>query len=305
MQREKRIKSGPLLEVDFYPVTADGRRLPSRAPKQKLSTDQQQRYNRNQATKKLIRLVNANFGETDYLLHPTYEPERAPQTEEEARRDLVNYLRRVKTKRRAEERNLQEELGIAEELAALHPERAFLENSAQRLRERIRKLQEPMRYIYVIERQIYQRGRYKGRINWHFHIFITGGLPEKVMEKVWKKGIRVNCNRYQPDTFGPEAAATYMSKDPQGTKRFSCSLNLIKPAERVKDGKVSGRTVERMATQRVDDREYWEKRYPGYRFLRCYGRFNEYNGRWYVSVVMYKIDGSPPKWSGEAWEELF
>lgn len=68
-------------------------------PKTKPSTKEQQKYNRTQATKKLIRLVNENFDGTDYLMPPPYSPENAPQTEAEARRDIVNYLRRVNEKK--------------------------------------------------------------------------------------------------------------------------------------------------------------------------------------------------------------
>ena len=118
---------------------------------------------------------------------------------------------------------------------------------------------------------------------------------------MWTNGPRTNCNNYQPEKFGPEAAARYMSKDPQGAKRFCCSRNLEKPKEKTKDGKISRTAVERMATERVDDAAYWEKRYKGYRFLRCYSRFNEYNGRWYVSAVMYKTGGNAPKWEENEW----
>ena len=41
MQRERITKSGRLLDIDFYPVLADGRRLPTRAPKTKRSTAEQ------------------------------------------------------------------------------------------------------------------------------------------------------------------------------------------------------------------------------------------------------------------------
>ena len=53
-----------------------------------------------------------------------------------------------------------------------------------------------------------------------------------------------------------------------------------------------------MAKLRVDDREYWERRYKGYRFLRCFARFNKYNGHWYVSAIMYKADKNEllPDW---------
>ena len=59
MIREKKIRSGPLLEADFYPVWRNGVRVPTRAPKTKPSTQEQIKYNQRQAEKKLIRLVNA------------------------------------------------------------------------------------------------------------------------------------------------------------------------------------------------------------------------------------------------------
>ena len=69
----------------------------------------------------------------------------------------------------------------------------------------------------------------------------------------------------------------------------------------MKDGKISRLGVERLAALRVDDAEYWERRYKGYRFLRCYSRFNPFNGQWYVSAVLYRTNGDPPKWEEEEW----
>lgn len=301
MQREKLTRSGPLMEADFYPVFCDGRKMPTRAPKTKPSTAQQQRYNRIMATKKLIRLVNVNFDNTDYWLHPTYSPEHAPQNERQARRDMVNFLRRVRTKRASTARALQKDLQSAEAAAVRSPDNAFLALKVVELGKKIAKLQAPMKYIYVIECQTYKRGIFAGRINWHFHVFLTGGLDRDVIESMWVAGMRVNCDRYQPERFGYETAALYMSKDPQGSKRFCYSRNLDKPSEKSRDGKVTKRTVERMAKEHFEDREYWEKRYKGYRFVRCYSRYNEYNGFWYVSVVMYRTDGEPPKWDIEDW----
>lgn len=300
-QREKQTRSGPLLEVDFYPIFQDGRRIPSRAPKTKPSSEEQKKYNRLQATKKLIRLVNANFDSSDYLLHPTYTPALSPGTEEQARRDLVNYLRRVKTKRAAEARRLKKQLTEAEAAAEKLPENAFLQENVQTLRAKIQKVSSPFKYIYVIEKQTYKTGKYAGKPNYHFHLFLSGGLDRKVLEAMWKGGIRTNCDSYQPDRFGPEAAARYMSKDPQGAKRFSYSKNLAKPKEKTKDGRITGRGVEQIAKKRQDDREYWERRYKGYRFLRCYARYNDYNGYWYVSAVLYKTEGGPPDWNENDW----
>ena len=81
----------------------------------------------------------------------------------------------------------------------------------------------------------------------------------------------------------------------------SYSRNLEKPVEKVKTGRVSKGSVCKMATQRIDDSEYWEKRYKGYRFVRCYSRYNEYNGHWYVSVVMYRTEDLPPQWDVPDW----
>ena len=301
MIREKQTRAGPMLELDFFPVFENGSKMPVRAPKTKPSTAAQIKYNQLMAEKKLIRLINANFDNTDYFMHPTYEPKHAPQDEATARRDIVNYLRRVKTKRITLLK--QSEAAYAELSTALElsPNNKALCKAAITLEAKIAKLKQPFKYAYRIEKQVYKSGIYAGRVNWHFHLFVTGGLVAEIHEEMWPKGIRTNCCRYQPDKFGPEAAAKYMCKDPNGVKRFSYSRNLTKPTERVKDGKVSKRHLKIMATLRVDDKAYWEKRYKGYTFVRCYSRYNEYNGHWYESVVMYKSEGAPPKWDCDDW----
>ena len=42
--------------------------------------------------------------------------------------------------------------------------------------------------------------------------------------------------------------------------------------------------------------------------MRCFSRFNKYNGHWYVSVVMYKADsdGLLPDWKieGDDWMDM-
>lgn len=301
MEREKRIYSGPLLELDFFPVLADGRRMPQRAPKTKPSTEAQKKYNQAQAIKKFVHLANANFNGTDYLLHLTYRPEDAPQSEEQARRDIQNNFRRVKNHRTSKHKRLERELVAARQILAENPDNAYIAASVDKLQKELSKLEEPFKYIYVIEKVTYKTGKLCGRINWHFHMFATGGLSKREMENLWGKGVRVNCNTYQPERFGPEAAARYMSKDPQGSKRFGCSRNLKKPDIKAKDGKVSRRTVERMATQRIDDREFWERRHRGYRFVRAYPKYNEYNGHWYLAVIMYRSDGASPDWSADDW----
>ncbi len=297
--RNKKTISGPMLEVDYYPIFSDGRRVPTRAPKTKPSTEAQEKYNRAQAKKKIVRLVNANFDNTDFFIHPTYEDFQAPQNEEQARRDIVNYLRRIKTKRKSELKKAKAELA---ELEALNSESKFIALRIDKLCQKVHKLSSPFKYIYAIEQQTYKTGSRKGQVNWHFHLFATSGLDAKTMESMWP--YRINCNRYQPDKFGFEAAAKYIAKDPCGNKSFAYSKNLTKPKVlEPKDGKVSSRYVEKIARERVDDREYWEKKFKGYRFVRLIKKFNEYNLSWYVTVLMVKDGSAEPLNSPNAFDD--
>lgn len=299
--RNKKTISGPMLEVDYYPVFSDGRRAPTRAPKTKPSTEAQEKYNRAQAKKKIVRLVNANFDNTDFFIHPTYEDWQAPQTEEEARRDIVNYLRRIKSKRKTELKHASAELAELERLCGDKPSK-FTTARLDKLRHKVKKLSEPFKYLYVMERQEYKSGRRKGQLNWHFHLFATAGLDAETMEALWP--YRINCNRYQPEKFGFEAAAKYIAKDPSGNKSFAYSKNLKQPTVlEPKDGKVTKRYVEKIARERIDDAEYWEKKFKGYRFVRLIKKFNDFNLNWYVSVVMVKADTGEPLCSPNAYDD--
>ena len=285
MIREQHIRSGKLLEVKFYPVFSDGTPIP-RGPKKRLSSKAQKDYNDRQAVKSFVRLVNANFGENDLLAHLTYTVGQAPKSEAEARRDMANYIRRIKTLRASRLKRVQEKLKRSpkdEELRALR-----------------KQLSAPFKYAYGVETVEYKSGERKGQKNYHFHLFMSGwgGRDRDEAEKLWTKGERCNCDRFRPRAFGPEAAARYVAKSPAGVRRFSCSKNLDKPVvDPPKDGKVSAREVERMVKQHSEDRRYWERRHGGYEFLgfektpeECY---NEYNGYYYLTVKLYKKDKPP------------
>lgn len=293
MIREKKIKSGRLLEVEFYPVLSDGRQL-ARSPKQKRSSEAQAAYNKKQQRKKVVRLVNANFDKSDVLMTLTLIPDD-DGGEKQAKKKIVNFLRRVK---RYREKKVKEWT----ELLKLKP-------GNKKVKENLKKASEPLKYIYAVESGTYQRGKKKGMRRYHFHLFLTGcGEGDRdAYESLWDG--RTNADRYRPETFGPEAAAKYLTKqhkvDEDGgtvkSQGYVCSRNLKRPEEKTKDGKVSEHKLDLMARKRVSDAAYWERMYKGYKFIRCYARWNDYNARWYVSVVMYGADGDPPPWSIEDW----
>lgn len=265
MEREKQVKAGRLLNVDFFPVNLAGRRIPERAPKTNPSSEEQQMYNYNRATKRVIELINANFDERDYICVPTFTPANSPKTENELNNMIQNFIRRVNDykKRRGLERSL---------------------------------------YVYVRECSVYKTGKRKGQPNPHCHIIIHGrGIDRDTIKRLWHAG-HISVDEYDPDTFGPEAFCKYIRKDPQGKKNYVCAKGLKQPIVKNKDGRIGRKAVERMGTIHIDDKDYWERRYPGYRFIRCFSRFNKYNSHWYVSVVMFKnkpISNNKPTAAGK------
>lgn len=291
MQREQRIISGKLLEANFYPIFADGRRMP-RGPKLKKSTAAQEKYNRQKSVKRAIRDINTNFDTDDLFIHPTYAPADAPRTKEEAKRNIDNYRRRIETKRISE-------LKRFEKLLSADPQN-------KEYRKRIRILKKPFRWYYRLEEVNYKSGPYAGRVNYHYHFFVTGGIDRDTIEDMWP--YRINADRFRPDKFGAEAAARYATKPSEKENErveIHHSRNLKKPRElKPKDGQISRRGVEKLARTRKEDKQYWENRYPGYTFIRCFPRYNEYNGHWYVTVLMYRYENekaSPPEWTISEW----
>ena len=97
--REKRIYSGKFLEIEIYPISKNERNK-SRKRKLKESLNKQKNLNDKNARKHLRRLLNTNFTDKDIALHLTYDNENLPGSEEEAKRNVSNFLRRVKNYRR-------------------------------------------------------------------------------------------------------------------------------------------------------------------------------------------------------------
>jgi len=145
--REKKIYSGKFLEVEIYPISDKEKKKP-RGKKIKESLPKQKNLNNKNAKKHLIRLLNTNFTDEDLVLHLTYSNENLPKNEEEARRDVTNYLRRIKHYRK--KNNLP-----------------------------------PLKYIAVIEYKE-PEGKKKG-IRIHHHI-VMNKMDRDIAEKLWGKG---------------------------------------------------------------------------------------------------------------------
>ncbi|MGL5084946.1 MAG: rolling circle replication-associated protein, partial [Clostridium sp.] len=116
--------------------------------KEKESMKKQKNLNDKNAKKHLIRLLNTNFTDKDLSVTLTYDKENLPGAEEEARKDVANYLRRIKTYRKKQ--------GM-----------------------------EDLKYIAVVEYK--EAGEGKKTIRLHHHIVISG-MDRDLAEQLWKKG---------------------------------------------------------------------------------------------------------------------
>ena len=98
--RTRTIRSGDMLEVEVYPVIP--RRVIKEALNRKGETrEAQRRQNQKNAEKRMIRLVETNFGKGDWYFTGTLEGERLP-TLDEVQKIIQSFIRRVNYRRKQE-----------------------------------------------------------------------------------------------------------------------------------------------------------------------------------------------------------
>ena len=96
--REKRYYCGEYLDAYIYPVFETGRRGGGKRMKRKPSTEAQKKLNQRHREEKVTRLFHNNFTPEDLEIHLTYAV--SPESDEEAARNLRNYIRRIQRLRK-------------------------------------------------------------------------------------------------------------------------------------------------------------------------------------------------------------
>lgn len=267
--REKKIYCGKdYLEVDIFSYTeAQSKRKGTRSRKEKVSLTKQIKQNDKNARRYLTQLINSNFGIKDLHTTLTYKDKYLPETIEEAEKQAKNFLRRVSYKRKKDNKD-------------------------------------PLKYILITEVVTEKDNQTPVRI--HHHIVMNGGLDRDEVEGLWTTGRgknkdwigTVNADRLKPDTNGLAALANYLSKYPQGKKRWKCSQNLIKPWSRTNDNKYSRRQVERLGKAPCE-LDYWKKKYTGWSISEDYGYRTTYNDHTGWSIYL-KLKRDVKKGSGRS-----
>lgn len=262
--REKKIYCGQYMEVDIYQLTDEQHRYfksGKRSKKRKVSAPKQRNLNEKNAKRYLTQLANSNFKDDDLHVTATYSELYLPNSVDEAEKNVTNYIRKINYRRK----------------------RRGLDNA---------------KYIIVSEYGFGKNGGDKlTRI--HHHIIMDKGLSRDELEDLWSKYSRkessklgyVNADRLQTNGNGLEALCKYLTKNPNGKKRWRSSQNLIKPTYRTNDHKYTRRQLLKIASE-CQDREYWQKKYKGYQVVNnsnaIKAEYNDLTG-WSLYLKLKKL----------------
>ena len=128
----------------------------------------------------------------------------------------------------------------------------------------------------------------------HHHIVISCGLSRDELEAIWGKG-RSRTDRLQADRYGYTALARYLTKEPEGAKRYFCSRNLKEPVITVSDTKLSVRKAERLARD-VEDAApaIFGRMFKNCEFLDCVVKRSDFVPGVYLYARLRRL-GAPSK----------
>lgn len=137
----------------------------------------------------------------------------------------------------------------------------------------------PLKYIYFTE----GGGDTGKRI--HHHVVMN--FPDRdVAEQLWRGGPYPRANRLRDSEFKFEGCARYMSKNPQGSKRWNASKNLAKPVVTIADCRMTRKKANKIMTDEIDVIAEFERLYPGYRFSDIKKWVSDYVSGGYIYVRM-------------------
>ena len=259
----KEIRAGDLLDVEIYPEFTrkqkKDREIIDQVKKEKQKAAQE-KLNAKNSEKRCERLINENFDTGDIWETLTYGKGQEPKDLKEAKKNIKNYIERLNYYRKKEGLPL-------------------------------------LRYVCTAE--CGEKGR------WHHHIVMDGDMPMDLVESKWKHGRRNQVRHLEKDENGLSGMGHYISKQKKNRsdgskyqKVWTASKNLRKPQIRKNHYKFRKKDVNQMVEGKVDVADKMAKWYAadGYRLLRYEIRYNEMNGRFYISARLNR----PPRGGANA-----
>ena len=257
-------------ELDLFWVTDREHRAGPRAKKHKASSQAQMQANAQRCKRRLVQLINRNFDERGFHCVLTYDDEHLPEDEGRAARDVTNYLRRLKDRMRRE--------GMDEK---------------------------DLKWLCVTEYQNADPLQGLKEVRFHHHLLIQSDKLDRegrkelreMLEDCWAVGRgderetlgTVNADKLQPEQNGLQALANYLCKYPKRKKRWRASRGLRQPEyQRPNDTKWTKKRLADACTLCVDDAEWWEKKFPGWRLLGAEPYFDEERAEWRLYARFYR-----------------
>jgi hypothetical protein len=246
--RTKTVKAGNMLECEIFPIW--NAQEAKRARKAMPSSKAQENLNHKNTKKKIMRLANVNFKDGDLWGTFGYDKNSLPDSPEAARKDIVNFMRRLK--------------------------RAYKKQGL------------PLKYIYVTERG--RDGAEESEApRCHHHVIMSGGLDRDTIESLWKGGAYPQTRRLRvKEDCGLNGLAAYISKGGRCEKTWAHSVNLKPPIETVADKKITPRQAEKIIIDENAAPALFEKVCKGYSFRDIEIKRSEFVAGVYMYVQMYR-----------------
>ncbi len=240
----KTIKSGKVLEVEIYPWFNRKADIPRiKLDNRKAQNDLNNRNSR----KRLIRLVNVNFGGGDYWITLTYKDDCYPKTEKEAKRHLTNYIKRVNRRRK----------------------KAGLKNA---------------KYIYIME---WEEGPGGTRCHFHLLMeggIDRNELEDMWKFSVVNDTSRIHPD--EDGITGLAEYLAKKQRRKKGQRHWNPSKGLKQPKESVSHSKTKKKQVEKMVRDYEEIRAYFEKdrSWKQYQFVDAEVMYNKFNCAFYIRI---------------------
>lgn len=263
--REQIYDYGNYREVKMFPVFSYPHSS-HRKKKHKPTRKVQARLNQVNAERALARIIAANFTNDDVKLELTYSRECYPESIERAKRDIVNFFRRVK---RARTR-----AGLPQEFKYIY---AFGQGETK---GRIH-----FHVILTGGLSISQLARIWGK-----------GYVDKVVPLMFDEQGVTGMAKYfanqQTKIEEYEDTPMLVPELKPKTKRWVSSHNCIKPEPKNYDYKLTKREV-RYYAENCECLNIFEKRYPEYFCSECKPFWNDETGAYYLQIQLYKKTYKP------------
>ena len=246
--RTRTIKSGRWLEAETFPAVADGRMREAvrTAAGSARHREAVQRVNERRRIKRIVRLMQQNFGQGGLSLTLTYPAQERQPDIERARKDMRNYLAAV---RRWRERNGLEELRYiyviqGSEDGSEHVHHHLIMSSMDR-----------------DEAERIWRERHGGRTN----------CDRLQPNRLGLRELGAYIGKHK-DVRGADGQSRRQT-------RWACSRNLEKPIETESLSRISRRRAERAAqalkTDPKEAKAIYEQIYPGYELVDLEVRYSD------------------------------